>query len=174
MRQELKKFPKELQEAYKKVPNRPNQDTPAVVMSFMNEDPQVFIKNYTDMYMVNQIIDWVDESLLDLELDEKSPNIYQEFSLEVVKKIMGLIDVDTNKSKDLSFYDNNPKIKKLKMRDFTKLGDLREKSEFEKADILAEFYGIETDVNYLALTEWEKRLFVDKAISRQDTALEKN
>ena len=176
MRQELKKLPKEMQDAYKKVPNRPDKNTPACIMSFMDESQDAFIQAYTNPFLINQIVDFADETLLEKDLDETSGDdaVYQKFAIEVTKKIVGLVDLDTNKSKDLEFYDNNDKIKRLKVKDFTNIGDLSDKSWREKADLFAEFYGVQTDMQYLSMTEWELRLFVDKVASRQKTKAEKN
>ncbi len=175
MIKELKKFPKEMQEAYKKIPNRPDENTPAPILNFLDADSKAFMETYTNPFLVNTIVDFVDEGLLDLDLDEKTKNdsIYIDFALLTAKKIMGLVDLDTNQPKPLELYDNNPKVTKLKQRDFTKLGDLSEKSHSEKADIFAEYYNIIDDAEYKNLTEWEKRLFVDKVTSRQDTNVEK-
>lgn len=175
MNKDLKKLPKEMQEAYKKAPNRPDENTPAAIMNFMSNDEKAFIDTYTNPFLINTIVSHIDENLLDLDLDETTGNdsIYSEFALVVTRKIMGLVDLDTNKSKDLDFYDNNPKIYKLKQKDFTKIGDLSQFSQSEKADAYAEFYGVLNDDSYKSLTEWEKRLFVDKVSSRQNTNVEK-
>lgn len=175
MIKELKKFPKELQDAYKKIPSRPSENTPAAIMSYLSEDQDEFFRVMINPFAINTIVEYVDPALLDLELDEKKgqENIYSDFAALVVKKIMGLVDLDTNKSKPLEIYDNNPKVTKLKQRDFTKIGDLSELSDAEKAESYADFYGIKEDDNFKSLTEWEKRLFVDKVSSRQDTNVEK-
>ena len=176
MRKEIKAFPKEMQEAYKKVSNRPDENTLACIMSFLDESPEAFAEVYSNPFRINSIVDFVDEELLELDLDEKTKNdaIYQTFAIEVTKKIVGLINIDTNEPKELEFYDNNDKIKKLRSKDFTKLGDLTDLSWREKADKLAEFYSVQYDARYCAMTEWELRLFVDKVISRQKTKAEKN
>ena len=176
MLQELKKFPKEMQDAYKKVSNRPEENTPAVILSIVGINTGEEASKVSTGFAINMIIDYVDENLLDLELDEREnkPTLYMDFALLVARKITHLIDLDTNKSKDLDFYDNNKMITKLKVRDFTKIGDLQNLSVSEKADKLAEFYKVTDDVAYKNLTEWEKSLFVDKALSRQKTYLEKN
>lgn len=173
MLKELKPFPKEMQDAWKKIPNRPDENTPAAIMNFLDIDN--FMTTYTNPFLINTIIDFADENLLDLELDirEKKDNIYQEFALVVIRKIMGLIDMETNLSKSLELYDNNPKVFKLKQKDFSKIGDLTGKNEAEKATIFAAFYNIQDDIEYTNLSEWEKRLFVDKATSRQNTNVEK-
>ena len=176
MLQELKKFPKEMQDAYKKVSNRPDENTPAIILSIVGIDTGEEAAKVSTGFGINMIMDYVDENLLDLELDEREnkPTIYMDFALLVARKITHLIDLDTNKSKDLEFYDNNKMITKLKQRDFTELGDLQALSTSEKADKLAGFYHEEKSIKYLALTEWEKSLFVDKALSKQSTYLEKN
>ncbi len=173
MRQEIKKLPKALQEAYKKVANRPDSNTPAIVIDFMNEDIDITMANMFNQFKVNEIVDWVDDGLLDLELDDDKATVYNDFALEVVKKVMGLINVETKKSKDLKFYDNNPKVKKLKARDFTELGDLTDKTKLEKADLFAGFYKVEDDSEYKDLSVWEKKLFADKVEVRADTNMEK-
>lgn len=176
MLKELKSLPKEMREAYKTVPNRPDENTPAVVLSIVGIDDGGEAEKISTGFAVNMIIDFVDEKLLDLELDERenNPRLYVEFALLVARKITSLIDIDTNKSKELKLYDSNPKVTKLKARDFTTLGDLNQLSVSEKADKIAEFYGVDGDADYLALTEWEKSLFVDKVLSRQNTSVEKN
>lgn len=175
MRTELKKFPKEMQIAYKTVGNRPDSQTPSVILDFMRDDIDDTVKNMFNQFKVNTIVDSVDKNLLDLELDtrEKKPSLYNDFALEVVKKIMGFLDVDTKKSKELAYYDNNPKVTKLKVRDFTVFGDLSDKTKLEKAEIFADNYGVLEDEDYSNLTEWEKQLFADKVESRADTNLEK-
>ena len=169
------KLPKEMEEALKKCPNRPDEKTPACIMNMLG-DSDYLTKIFSSQHLTNEICDFVDPTLVDLELDEKTKDdfIYQTFAVKVITKIMGLVDGDTKKSKPLEFYDNNEKIYKLKARDFSKLGDLTKNTQDENADILAAFYGVQDDENYKKLTTWEKRLFADKAISRQDTLLEKN
>jgi hypothetical protein len=168
------KLPKEMEEALKKCPNRPDEKTPACIMNMLG-DSDYLTKIFSSQHLTNEICDFVDPTLVDLELDEKTKDdfIYQTFAVKVITKIMGLVDGDTKKSKPLEFYDNNEKIYKLKARDFSKLGDLTKNTQDENADILAAFYGVQDDENYKKLTTWEKRLFADKAISRQDTLLEK-
>ena len=168
------KLPKEMEEALKKCPNRPDEKTPACIMNMLG-DLDYLTKIFSSQHLTNEICDFVDPTLVDLELDEKTKDdfIYQTFAVKVITKIMGLVDGDTKKSKPLEFYDNNEKIYKLKARDFSKLGDLTKNTQDENADILAAFYGVQDDENYKKLTTWEKRLFADKAISRQDTLLEK-
>lgn len=168
------KLPKEMEEALKKCPNRPDEKTPACIMNMLG-DSDYFTKIFSSQHLTNEICDFVDPTLVDLELDEKTKDdfIYQTFAVKAITKIMGLVDGDTEKSKPLEFYDNNEKIYKLKARDFSKLGDLTKNTQDENADILAAFYGAQDDENYKKLTTWEKRLFADKAISRQDTLLEK-
>jgi len=176
MLKELKKFPKEMREAYKTVTNRPDENTPSIILSIVGIDTGDEADKVSTGFGINMICDFVDPKLLDMDLDERenNPEIYMEFALLVARKITHLIDLDTNKSKDLDFYDNNKMITKLKARDFTTLGDLKDLSTSEKADKLAEFYGVKDSDDYNALTEWEKSLFVDKALSRQSTYLEKN
>lgn len=168
------KLPKEMEEALKKCPNSPDEKTPACIMNMLG-DSDYLTKIFSSQHLTNEICDFVDPALVDLELDEKTKDdfIYQTFAVKVITKIMGLVDGDTKKSKPLEFYDNNEKIYKLKARDFSKLGDLTKNTQDENADILAAFYGVQDDENYKKLTTWEKRLFADKAISRQDTLLEK-
>jgi len=175
MRKEIKKLPKELQEAYKKVQDRPDENTPDSIMAFTNQDESAFLDTYTNPFLINEIVDFADPSLLDLDLDEKTGNddVYRDFALEVTKKIVGLVNLDTKQSKPLEFYDNNPKIKRLKARDFTEIGNLSDLTTKEKALAYAKFYGVENDEDFNSLTEWEMRLFVDKVSSRQYTSVEK-
>lgn len=175
MRKEVKKLPREMQEAYKNVPDRPTDNMPECIMAFLDSDEKKFLQVFSNPFHINEIVDFADDRLLDMDLDEKSGNdgIYNDFALEVVRKIIGLTDVETQKSKSLDFYDNNPKVTKLRARDFSKIGNLTDKSNAEKANTYAEFYGVQDDDGFKNLTEWERRLFVDKVGSRQDTSLEK-
>jgi len=176
MLKEIQKLPIEMQKAYKKLPNRPDKNTPDVILNFMTDDREESINNYLNPFKVNEIIDFADKNLLDLELDDKTdnPKLYNDFAIQIVTKIMSTIDLETGKSKALKFYDDNKKITRLKARDFTTIGDLKDKLPLETADILAKFYGVENDLEYLELTSWEKRLFADKVISRQKIDSEKN
>lgn len=168
------KLPPEMEIALKKCPNRPDENTPACIMNMLG-DSDYLTKIFSSQHLTNQICDFVDSTLVDLDLDVKTKDdfIYQTFAVKVITKIMGLVDGETKKSKALDFYDNNEKIYKLKARDFSKLGDLTKNTQDENAEILAAFYGVENDESFKKLTVWEKRLFADKAISRQDTMVEK-
>ena len=168
------KLPAEMEIALKKCPNRPDENTPACIMNMLG-DSDYLTKIFSSQHLTNQICDFVDSTLVDLDLDVKTKDdfIYQTFAVKVITKIMGLVDGETKKSKALDFYDNNEKIYKLKARDFSKLGDLTKNTQDENAEILAAFYGVENDESFKKLTVWEKRLFADKAISRQDTMVEK-
>ena len=164
-------LPEELKKALEKVADRPDENTPACIMNFLNDETSLH-----NLFIITQIVEYVDEDLLDMDLDEKydNPIIYHNFALEVALKIMGLVsESDTTKNKPLEFYDNNEKIYKLKVKDFKKLGDLSDKSNEEKQEILSKFYGVEDDEKYKKLTQWEKTLFVAKALNREDTNLEK-
>lgn len=168
------KLPTEMEIALKKCPNRPDENTPACIMDMLG-DSDYLTKIFSSQHLTNQICDFVDPALVDLDLDVKTKDdfIYQTFAVKVITKIIGLVDGETKKSKALDFYDNNEKIYKLKARDFSKLGDLQKNTQDENAEILAAFYGVENDESFKKLTVWEKRLFADKAISRQDTMVEK-
>lgn len=175
MRKELKKFPKEMQDAYAKVPKKPDENTPSAILEMLGEDVEAGIAVLQNQFKLNTIIDYADANLLELDLDvrEKKPSIYNEFALEVAKKIGSFVDIDLGGSKPCELYDNNPKVTRLKVKDFTKLGDLSGKTKLEKADIFAEHYGILENEEYVSLSTWEKKLFADKVESRADTSLEK-
>jgi hypothetical protein len=125
--------------------------------------------------MVNEIVNYADEKLLDLDLDEKleDPYIYNTFAIHVAAKVTSLVDLDTKESKSLEFYDNNEKITRLKAKDFSKFGNLKDIEPLERADIFAKHYGIQDTQEYLELSAWEKRLFADKVYTREKTAAEK-
>jgi len=171
MRKEIKDLPKEMQTAYKKLSDRPDENTPEVILDFFKD----YSKNANNQFLINQIVDYTDDSLLDLELDEKLDDefIYLTFATHVVGKITSTVDLDTKQSKSLKFYDDNPKIKRLRIKDFSKLGDLSDIEPLKRADVFAKHYKVDEDEEYLALSAWEKKLFADKVYTREKIAAEK-
>lgn len=178
MRKELKSLPKQLQEAYKKVPKRPDDKTPAVLLNiYENEDDDTtFVQKVTNKFDMNKIVNWIDPTLLDLDLDEEKGQVdcYMEFAVRAAQKVMFLTDVDSNKVKELEFYSNNPKVRRLKTREFTEIGDLAKLSPLEIADEFATFYGVIEEEGYKALSNWEKKLFAELAENKTPTSVEKN
>lgn len=188
----VQKLPIALEEALKKAPNRPDKTTPPEVLAFLSNDEE-FGQNITDAHLIAKIVEWLDTSLLDMELDcpdgyikpneqgyskdkawkEEYKDCYMIFVLRVVYKIMGMVDNETQKIKNLDFYHNNQNIHKLKMREFLAIGDIKTLTKLEKADIFAAYYKVDESEEYKSLTVWEKELFAELAYSKVDTSVEK-
>ena len=173
MRREIKKLPKEMQEAYKNLQKRPDENTPAAIMEFMDENK--LNQNIQNNFLINTVVDFANPNLLDLELDdrENDDGIYAAFALEVLRKVMGYIDPDMDKHKESNLYLTHNKVRRLKAREFSTIGDLEEKSLIEQAGIFADFYGIESDEKYTSLSKWEQELFAVCVKNRADTNVEK-
>jgi hypothetical protein len=190
---EIVKLPQPLEDALKKAPTRPSNTTPPEVLSFLTNDEE-FGENVGDAQLIAKIVSWIDPTLLDLDLDSpdgyKKPNeegyskdkawkpeyseCYMIFAIRLVYQIMGTMDQETKKLKTLDFYHNNKNIHKLKMKEFLVIGDLKNLSKIERADVFATYYKVDETEAYKNLTVWEKELFAELAYTKADTSVEKN